>query len=112
MRSAALRFGAGRAARRGGRDLGAREPEASGDRVGVLEQGLSLGGQREAAGASLKQPCTDLAFELGDLSGDRRLRQRELTGGTGEGALVRHHTEGEHPPRIHRQELSDSKTII
>ena len=42
----------------GGRDLGARELEASGDRVGVLEQGLALGGQPEPARASLEQPCT------------------------------------------------------
>ena len=89
----------------GGCDLGPREFEASGDRVGVLEQDLSLGGQLEPARASLEQPCTKLAFELGHLGGDRRLRQRELTGGTGEGTLVRDHAEGKHPPRIHRKEL-------
>ena len=42
----------------GGRDLGARELEPSGDRVGVLEQGLALGGQPEPARASLEQPRT------------------------------------------------------
>ena len=51
----------------GGRYLDARELEASSDRVGMLEQGLSLGGQPDPARASLEQPRTELAFELGDL---------------------------------------------
>ena len=88
-------------ARGGSGDLGARELEPPGDRVGMLKQGRALRGQREPAGAPLEQPRSELAFELGDLVGDRRLRQRELMGGAGERALVSDHAEGEHAPRVH-----------
>jgi hypothetical protein len=84
-------------------DLG--ELDAVGERRGVLEQPFSGRRAAYAAAAALHQRRAELVFERGDLLGDRRLRQRQRLGGTGERPLPGDLAEGQHPPRIQLHQL-------
>jgi hypothetical protein len=87
-------------------ELLAREREALGDGVGVLEQDLAGAREPQPAGLAVDQPDADLALEGGDLVGHRGLRERERARCARERPLVRHRTERQHPPRIHSPILS------
>ena len=96
-----------RAAALGGSgNLHPRELESPLDHVGVLEHDPALGGELETARTARQQRNTELALELGDLVGDRRLRQREVAGGVRERTPVRDRAKREHPPRVHNPSLS------
>ena len=94
-------------------ELGLGEREALRDRVGVREQDLAGAREPEPARLAVEQPRADLALERRDLLRDRRLGERERARRLRERALVGDRAEGEHAPRIHRQQLIGlRKTII
>ncbi len=62
--------------------------------MGIGEEMLARRGQRRAAGASVEQGGTDLAFETGHPLADRRLRHQERTGGATEAPLAGHGKKG------------------
>ena len=87
-------------------ELPGRELEPPGDHVGVLEQQLAGGRERQAARAALEQPRAGLLLERRDLLGDRGLRQRERLGRARERAEPRDLAEREHAARVdHRHSL-------
>ena len=87
-------------------ELARGELEPVGDHVGVREQQLAGGRERQPAGPALEQPRARLALERGDLLGDRGLGQRQRLGRARERAEPRDLAEREHAARIdHRHSL-------
>ena len=69
----------------------------------VREQLLTLASQHEAASHAIEKFETELLFQSGDLSGQRRLGHAEAQGRLGDGPQLDHRDEGTHVLQVHAE---------